>query len=59
VIFPTTSAAIVFAAIGLPAIAAGTVTGALIDAANKKTVFHIGGTRGSAGIQSVCRRFRQ
>jgi hypothetical protein len=32
-------AAIVFAAIGLPSIAAGTVTGALVDGAIKKTVY--------------------
>jgi hypothetical protein len=44
-------AAIVFAAIGLPSIAAGTVAGALIDAAMKKTVFQIAGTGGSVRIQ--------
>jgi hypothetical protein len=44
-------AAIVFAAIGLPSIAAGTVAGALVDAAIKKTVFQFAGTRGSAQIQ--------
>jgi hypothetical protein len=44
-------AAIVFAAIGLPSIAAGTVAGALVDAAIKKTVFRFPGTRGSARIQ--------
>lgn len=44
-------AAIVFAAIGLPSIAAGTVAGALVDAAIKKTVFQFDGTRGSARIQ--------
>ena len=44
-------AAIVFAAIGLPSIAAGTITGALVDAAIKKTVFQLAGTRGSARIQ--------
>jgi hypothetical protein len=44
-------AAIVFAAIGLPSIAVGTVTGALVDAAIKKTVFQIPGTRGSARIR--------
>ena len=41
-------AAIVFAAIGLPSIAAGTVAGTLVDAAIKKTVFQFAGTRGSA-----------
>jgi hypothetical protein len=44
-------AAIVFAAIGLPSIAAGTVAGALIDAAIKKTVFRFAGTRGAARMQ--------
>ena len=44
-------AALVFAAIGLPSIAAGTVAGALVDAAIKKTVFQFAGTRGSAQIQ--------
>lgn len=44
-------AAVVFAAIGLPSIAAGTVTGALVDAAIKKTVFQFAGARGSAQIQ--------
>jgi len=44
-------AAIVFAAIGLPSIAAGTIAGALIDAAIKKTVFQFAGTRGSVRIQ--------
>ena len=44
-------AAIVFAAIGLPSITAGTVAGALVDAALKKTVFQFTGTRGSARIQ--------
>ena len=37
-------AAIVFAAVGLPSIAAGSVTGALIDASIKKTVFQSSGT---------------
>ena len=44
-------AAIVFAAIGLPSIAAGTVAGALVDAAIKKTIFQFTGTRRSAQIQ--------
>jgi hypothetical protein len=44
-------AAIVFAAIGLPSIAAGTVAGALVDAAIKKTIFQFTGTRSSAQIQ--------
>jgi hypothetical protein len=44
-------AAIVFAAIGLPSIAVGAVTGALVDAAIKKTVFHFAGTRGSARVR--------
>jgi hypothetical protein len=44
-------AAIVFAAIGLPSIAGGAITGALIDAAIKKTVFRATGTRGSLRIQ--------
>lgn len=44
-------AAIVFAAIGLPSIAAGTVAGVLVDAAIKKTIFQFTGTRGSARIQ--------
>ena len=44
-------AAIVFAAIGLPSIAAGAVTGALVDAAIKKTVFQFAATPGSAQIQ--------
>jgi hypothetical protein len=44
-------AAIVFAAIGLPSIAGGTVAGALIDAAIKKTVFQFAGTGGSVRIQ--------
>jgi hypothetical protein len=44
-------AAIVFAAIGLPSIAVGTVAGGLVDAAIKKTVFRSAGTRGSARIQ--------
>jgi len=44
-------AAIVFAAIGLPSIAAGGVTGALVDAAIKKTIFQYSGTRASAPIQ--------
>jgi hypothetical protein len=43
-------ATIVFAAIGLPSIAAGTVTGALLDAAIKKTVFEFAGRQGSARI---------
>lgn len=44
-------AAIVFLAIGLPSIAAGTVAGALIDAAIKKTVFEFAGPRRSARFQ--------
>jgi hypothetical protein len=43
-------AGIVFGAIGLPSIAAGTVAGALIDRAIKKTVFQFAGPRGSARI---------
>jgi hypothetical protein len=43
-------AAIVFVAIGLPSIAAGTVAGAVIDSAIKKTVFESAGTRGTARI---------
>ena len=38
-------AAPVFAAVGLPLIAGGTVAGALIDGAIKKTVFQFGGRR--------------
>jgi hypothetical protein len=38
-------AAIVFLAIGVPSIAGGTVAGALVDAANKKTVFQFAGPR--------------
>ena len=44
-------AAIVFGAIGLPSIAAGTLTGVLVDAAIKKTVFRSAGLRGSLRIQ--------
>jgi hypothetical protein len=44
-------AAIVFAAIGLPSIAVGTVAGALLDAAIRKTVFQSAGTRGSVQLQ--------
>ena len=44
-------AAIVFATIGLPSIAAGTVAGALVDAAIKKTIFQFAGMRDSARIQ--------
>ena len=44
-------AAIVFAAIGLPSIAAGTVGGALVDAVIKKTVYHSAGTRSSVRIR--------
>jgi hypothetical protein len=44
-------AAIIFAGIGLPSIAAGTVAGALVDAAIKKTVFQYAGARASARIQ--------
>jgi hypothetical protein len=44
-------AAIVVAAIGLPSIAGGTVTGALIDAAMKKTVFQFGGRRDTVRMQ--------
>ena len=43
--------AIVFAAIGLPLIAGGTVAGALIDAAIKKTVFQFGGRRDNVRMQ--------
>ena len=43
-------ATIVFAVIGLPSIAGGTVAGVLIDAAIKKTVFEFGGTGGSARV---------
>jgi hypothetical protein len=42
---------IVFAAIGLPSIAAGMVAGALVDAAIKKTVFQFARPRGSARMQ--------
>jgi hypothetical protein len=35
----------------LPSIAAGGISGALVDAVIKKTVFQIAGTRGSARIQ--------
>lgn len=44
-------AAIVFAAIGLPSIVGGTVAGALVDAAIKKTVFQFAGTRTTVRIQ--------
>ncbi len=44
-------AAIVFAAIGLPSIAAGTIAGTLVDAAFKKTIFQFAGTRRSAQVQ--------
>ena len=44
-------AAIVFAAIGLPLIAGGTVAGALIDATMKKTVFQFGGRRDTIRMQ--------
>ena len=43
--------AIVFAAIGLPLIAGGTVAGALIDATIKKTVFQFGGRRDTIRMQ--------
>jgi len=43
-------AAIVYLAIGLPAIAGGTVAGALIDAAVKKTVFRFAGAQGTVRI---------
>ena len=43
-------AGIVFAAIGLPSIAAGTIAGALVDAAIKKTVFQFTGKRVSPRI---------
>lgn len=43
--------AIVFAAIGLPSIAGGTIAGALIDAAINKTVFQIGGRRDTVRMQ--------
>ncbi len=43
--------AIVFTAIGLPLIAGGAFTGALVDAAIRKTVFRFAGTRGIAGFQ--------
>ncbi len=44
-------AAIVFAAIGLPSIAGGTVAGALVDAALKKTVFQFAGTHDKVRVQ--------
>ena len=44
-------AAIVFAAIGLPSIAAGGITGALVDAAIKKTIFQYAGMRNYVRIQ--------
>ena len=44
-------AVIVSVAIGVPSIAAGTVAGALIDAAIKKTIFQSARTRGTARIQ--------
>lgn len=44
-------AAIVFAAIGLPSIAADTIAGTLVDAATRKTVLEFAETRGSAGIR--------
>jgi len=44
-------AAIVFAAIGLPSIAAGGITGALVDAAIKKTIFQYAGVRNYVRIQ--------
>ena len=44
-------ATIVLAAIGLPAIAAGTAAGALVDAAIKKTVFQFGGRRDVVHMQ--------
>ena len=44
-------AGIVFAGIGLPSMVAGTVTGALVDRAIKKTVFRAAMTRGSVRIQ--------
>lgn len=43
--------AIVFTAIGLPLIAGGAITGALVDAAIRTTVFRFAGTRGIAGFQ--------
>jgi hypothetical protein len=43
-------AAIVFLAIGVPSIVGGTVAGALIDAAIKKTVFQFAGTRTAVRI---------
>ena len=51
-------AAIVFAAIGLPSIAAGGVTGALVDAAIKKTIFQFAGTRASARDPGIARSRR-
>jgi hypothetical protein len=44
-------AAQVFAAVGLPSIAGGTVAGALIDAAIQKTVFQFGGRRATVRMQ--------
>jgi hypothetical protein len=44
-------AAIVFAAVGVPSMAAGAVAGALGDAAIEKTVFQFAGRRGAARIQ--------
>ena len=44
-------AGIVFGAIGLPSIAAGAVTGAVVDAANRKTVFQSAGPWGTARIR--------
>jgi hypothetical protein len=44
-------AAQVFAAIGLPSIAGGTVAGALIDGAIQKTVFQFGGRRETGRMQ--------
>lgn len=44
-------AAIVFAAIGLPSIAAGTVAGALVDAAITKTVYQSAGTRSAVRMR--------
>ncbi|HWP98978.1 MAG TPA: hypothetical protein VNK92_00785 [Vicinamibacterales bacterium] len=44
-------AVIVLLTIGLPSIAAGAVTGVLVDAAIRKTVFQFAGARGSTRIQ--------
>ena len=41
-------AGIVFAAIGFPSMAGGALAGALVDAANRKTVFRFSGTRAAS-----------